>query len=190
MPEKTPFSQFDPSLVATYETQWWIAHNEKNKLALVDNLTKQHQELFGLPEEKASEAVTFFFQAVRMHDQRNWSAAIAFATSYYQTIGEHFPFLADPQQLAQAEINWWIKHDELEFDEDKTALTEAFAVLYSQLFGIELNEMREIAQQKTAATHQHDLAEKPEVTPEQATLHWQKVEQYLLSFYTQIKSKI
>lgn len=181
---------FSPELVAAYEAQWWIAHNEKNMSKLLENLISQHTELFKLSEAKARVAIDFFFKAIKMHDERDWKAAVSFATDYYRIICINLKLTANPKELAEAEIHWWRKHDDLEFKDDKTELTEAFALLYSKLFGVELEEMRDIANHKTHATHEHDLAEALDTDETQAAIHWRNVEQALINFYTSLKSKI
>lgn len=181
---------FNPKLVSSYETQWWIAHHEKNKEELAKNLVRQHVELFELSVDDAKRAVGYFFEAVKKHDQRKLEQAIDFVADYYRVLIASLESEADPIELAKNEILWWRLHDELEFVDDKSKLTNAFASLYSRLFGISYSKMAKIAQFKTTATHEHDLAESNGVDTKTAAIHWQKVQTLLENFYSALKSEV
>lgn len=179
--------EFDPKEAGKAEIGWWIAHNQKNKKTLFELLVEQHTVLYGLSHEAANQALLPLIDAVEAHDSRNWEGAIESATKYYQSLKDKTGLVFDPEEVATLEIGWWRLHDELEGNPDKAPLVVQFTKLYSQLFGIPEEKLKNAAISRALATLEHDLAEDPETSPSKASFHWEQAEKFLVGFYEELK---
>ncbi|MBU4209868.1 hypothetical protein KKC08_00600 [Patescibacteria group bacterium] len=182
--------EFDPTAVGKLEVGWWIAHNEHNKARMFELLVQEHIALYGFTPDEAQAALGHFAEGVKGHDQRDLALAVGPLTDYYQMIKDKTGFGFDPAEMAKLEVGWWQIHDELDGNPDKTRLAEAFALLYATQFSVALDRMMVAGQLKAQATNEHDLAEMDGVSPEESRAHWDRAEQFLVDFYTELSRVI
>lgn len=187
MLRETSKIDFNPVEVGEVEYGWWRAHNDKDYPKVIEFLALQFSKQYGLSPEKAKRAIEPFVHAVEYHDQGNWERAAETLAGVYEAIQKNTQLSLDPKVVAKKEVYWWRLHDELEDQEDKTPLIEAFMDLYSAIYGVDRELLRDAAEQRTLATVEHDKAEQEGVTPEEAEGHWDNVKQHLVAFYTQLK---
>jgi len=51
-------------------------------------------------------------------------------------------------------------------------------------------KMRKAGQLKAEATREHDLAENPNIPPNEVEKHWDKANQLLINFYAELKNAL
>ena len=184
--QRVPMINFNPAEIGKAEYGWWRAHNDKDYPKLAEFLTLQFAKQYGLSAEEAKTASKSFLQVLKYHDEHNWDGAVEVLTDVYEIVQKHAYHLI-PRIGAEKEVNLWGLHDELEEQEDKTPLTEAFIDLYSEIYGVDRKLLKDAAEQRTLATVEHDRAEQEGISPEEAEEHWEKVKEHLITFYTQLK---
>lgn len=181
---------YDPSKIGEYEIKWWIAHNDKDKESLKKYLALQNMELYGVDEATAGRMTVFLFTAVKCHDTRDWTGAVAQMVEFYDLVKQQSGLQFDSHQVAELEVGWWELHDKLEHNPDKTELAVAFAKLYGTIFAFPGEEFIDGGNVRAMATHEHDLAEDPETLPQDVIGHWEKAKQHLITFYAMLKTKV
>lgn len=67
---------------------------------------------------------------------------------------------------------WWL-HDDLEDDQDKSQLIQAFAELYAVMLSTDAEKTKLIGKYRAQATHFHDLAERKSASAEQIAKSWE-----------------
>ena len=182
--------ELDPVQLGNLEVGWWKAHNDKDKARMAQLLVEQNVALYGFTPEEAQEALNSLVQATEYHDTREWSKAVETTTSYYQKVKKKTGLGFDPKEVAELEVGWWHLHDELEDNPDKALLAHVFSKLYSIQFGIDAEKMTKAGQLKAEATREHDLAEEPNTSEVEAETHWNKANQLLIDFYSELKIAI
>lgn len=55
--------------LAKYEIGWWKAHHRKNKEEFVENMCKLYSLQFGIPRDRAKQAVLLRVEAADWHDK-------------------------------------------------------------------------------------------------------------------------
>ncbi|MBU0572213.1 hypothetical protein KKH23_00910 [Patescibacteria group bacterium] len=182
--------ELNPVKLGDLEVGWWKAHNDKDKPRMAQLLIEHNVALYGFAPEEAQEALKSLVQGVNYHDTREWDKAVEVTTSYYQKIKDKTGLGFDPKEVAKLEVGWWKLHDELEENPDKTRLAETFAKLYATQFGIGVEKMTKAGKLKAEATREHDLAEKSGTPEDEVENHWDKANQLLIEFYSELKTAI
>ncbi len=178
--------EFNPKLVGQAETNWWIAHNNKDKSKMLLHLSEQLSLLYGLSEVETTQALSYLAQAIKHHDDRTLDQAHQAIGNYYTIIKDVTGLTFDPQAVGDLELAWWDIHDELEDNPDKSLLAQAFTRLYAQQFNIDKEKLVTAGTIRAKATLEHDLAETDGITPEQSRTHWHNTEQLLIEFYSEL----
>jgi hypothetical protein len=177
------FDPQDPQELSSVETNWWKAHNERNKEALYEGLLSNVRKLYGLTKEDAHSIAMFMAKAAQSHDERNWHTSFIHMRGVYEIIKKSLEASFNPETAACYEIIWWKLHDELEDSMDKSELASVFAKLFSIVFELPVKDLSVAGCYRAKATGYHDLAEKPNISESTATLHWMAVEATLYYFY-------
>lgn len=180
---------FDPVKLGELEVGWWRAHGRGDKMSLLRLLTAAAVEQYGLSFLE-KRAVIHIVNAAKRHDQRDWTGAISELAKFYEAVQKKTGLDFGPNNVADKEVRWWRLHDELEKQEDKAPLTEAFIDLYSEIYGVDRELLRGAAEQRTLATVEHDKAEQKGITSEEAEKHWENAKEHLITFYTQLKEVV
>lgn len=180
--------EIDPTQLGNLEIGWWKAHNDHDKPKMAQLLVQQNVALYGFTPDEAKEALQQLVQGVNYHDTREWDKAVDAVTVYYQKVKDKTNLDFSPRKVAELEVGWWQLHDELEHNPDKSQLAEAFAKLYATQFGIDTEKMIKAGQLKAEATREHDLAEDPGTQPSEVDGHWDKANQLLIGFYSEIRN--
>jgi hypothetical protein len=181
---------FNPEQVARLELGWWQAHNDKDRVRLKQTLRDWVIKLYKVEPATAATCSSMFITAASLHDRDNFTQAVGPMGQYYALIQSKSGAQFDPHVAARLEVGWWQIHDELEFDDDKSRLIQAFVELYALLYGLTPAKVRRAAELKTRATKQHDLAE-AETTPlNQVELHWRRTGKLLREFYVELKRQV
>ena len=179
--------KINPIQLGNLEVGWWKAHNDHNKPLMVQLLIQQNVALYGFSPEEAKNALQRLVEGVNYHDTREWDKAVEAVTDYYQKVKNKTGLDFESKQVAELEVGWWQLHDKLEHNPDKKELAEAFSKLYATQFGIDTKRMLKAGQLKAEATREHDLAEDPNIPQNEVEGHWDRANQLLIDFYSEIR---
>lgn len=180
-------TEFDPQILAKLEQASWKAHHKHDLREMVESFATQHSQLYNLTRSQAVESLIHLAVAVMNHDLRDWAKAESALIGYYQTIKNYSGLEYDATVLANIDVNLWQLHDDLGDNPDKRQLAQAFSLLLATQFGKTPAEMELAGNLRAAATVEHDLAENPHASPEQAQIHWDNTAELLEKFYTELQ---
>lgn len=178
--------KFSPSRLGELEQGWWKAHHDHDSERMLQYLVDFNREFYGFDETGAVVAVEKLAAAAKFHDSRDWKFAQDAIEEYYRLVKDVSGLTFATRMMAELEIGWWKLHDDLEHEEDKTPLAQAFVSLFSEEFGIDLAKVQEAGRLKALATYEHDLAEDPTTPVDQVEAHWDKCRQALVGVYEEL----
>lgn len=172
---------FDPDEVARIEAAAWRAYYDRDfrrGLLLVLRLVRGQFRLGPLDTVRAA-ADAVRAQMAFAPRQNDPDAALRYLTRFYELAPRRAGVSAE--DLARAELEYWVVHRELVQQEDKTQLVEALARLHSLLFGGTPEQQQPSAQQRALACNAVDrITGGTSTDPEQ---DWAQVEVHLAAAY-------
>lgn len=147
---------FDPAVVARLEVAGWKAYYARNPIGAVAVLARLARGQFAMSRGATLRATYYAVrgQAAYAGKRGNPATALRWMTRFYAITPRRAGVDAD--ELAAAEIDYWVEHRRLVADEDKTALIDALARLHALLFGGVAEAMRASAEQRTLACNAVD----------------------------------
>ena len=142
---------FDAATVAQLEVAGWRAYYARNPcaaLAVLWRLTRGH---FAVPFGVALRAAYYALrgQAAFAGARGRAERALPWMTRFYAVTPRRAG--ASPEQLAEAEIEYWVQHRRVVHQADQTPLTDALAELHALLFGGSPAMQRASAEARTLA---------------------------------------
>ena len=173
---------YNPQKVASYEIGWWQAHHHGQKLKLVYYLIRQMAKMYDLNLWQAIQVIKPLLPAAKAHNYQHKDEAKKFITQYYTVLKKYTSYKYQPAEVAEKEVAWWWLHDDLEDDQDKTQLINAFAELYAVMLSTNVDKTRLMGEYRAQATHFHDLAEKKSASAEQVAKSWKQATESLNLF--------
>lgn len=148
--------QFNPDVVARIETEGWRAYYDRRFLDGFRLLIELGQSEMGL---NMTDALRASYLAVRGQmayagERGDAEAAKRWMTRYYRAVPRRDG--VSPEDLAAAEIDYWVVHRRLVGQANKADLVAALARLHAGLFGGSVENMRASAEQRTLACNAVD----------------------------------
>ena len=177
---------YNPKKIAHFEVSWWKAHHFGQKAKLVYYLLRFVAGMFNINIFKAYKAIKPLVPAVKAHNYKKKEEAIKGVTEFYRIIKQYTDYTYKPEDVGAKEVEWWWIHDDLEKEDDKTKLVDAFIELYSALLSINKERVKKAAEHRTQATYYHDIAESPKTEPSKIDSAWKKTEQELVKFHQEL----
>ncbi len=128
---------FDPEYVAASETKMWQAYYTRDRTTLGIEIVKLLNEQFGLTVIKAAElgeglaktAITFA-AAQHSYEQNTLPGLVTYYTKVHELAGGNW----SPEEMAQAELDWWVARRTPGEDSPEN-VGRLIGVLYSKLYG-------------------------------------------------------
>jgi hypothetical protein len=153
-PDGTPaIEAFDPEHVGATEQEAWEAYYHRDWLRLFQLLLGLIQGQFGLSTVQALEAAYLATQAQVTFAERGASDGVAeeYMRQFYALVRDPSGGVYDPTRAAALEVGWWVVHRNRAQYPDATALVEALAALYSEVYGLPAGRVRAAAEHRAAA---------------------------------------
>jgi hypothetical protein len=144
-------ARFDPATVARLEVAGWRAYYARNPFAALAVLWRLTRGQFTLPLAAALRAAYFALrgQAAFAGARGRAERALPWMTRFYAVTPRRAGVSAE--QLAHAEIEYWVQHRRVVHQLDQTPLTDALAELHALLFGGTPATQRESVNARTRA---------------------------------------
>ena len=149
----SPMRAFDPVLVARYEKDSWVAYYKRQWLTLLRLLIGLVRSTYGLSLWQAiyiSVPLTRAQIAFAPADN-DVPKAIKYMRQFFVYIQKLHREDFDPDEAAQAEVNWWVVHRQFFGQSDNPAVVEAVAQAYAAAYRLDPADVREAAYHRARA---------------------------------------
>jgi hypothetical protein len=154
---------FDPIRVGELECDSWVAYYQRRWLSFLRAALGLTRETFGLSPWETLRGSWWVLRANQAWapptPENDPAAARRYMERYYRMVARKHGERFDPAEAARLEIEWWRAHRELregrEEGEDER-LVEAFAALYSLVYGVPPDSVQTAAKQRAQATFHSD----------------------------------
>jgi hypothetical protein len=144
-------ARFDPATVAQLEVAGWRAYYARNPFAALGVLWRLTRGQFALPFDAALRTAYYALrgQAAFAGARGRAERALPWMTRFYAVTPRREGVSAE--QLALAEIEYWVQHRRVVHQPDQTPLSDALAELHALLFGGTPTAQRQSAEARTLA---------------------------------------
>jgi hypothetical protein len=130
---------FDPSLVAYYETENWVAYYQKRWLRLMRVSIGMVRVTFGLNWVQAAYGAYLVARAemaAAPFPDNDIPRAERYMQRFYAFIKRIHHAGFDPAEAARLDVNWWVVHRQLFGQAENQPLVDALAALYACTYGV------------------------------------------------------
>jgi hypothetical protein len=133
-----PLETFDPETVGRLEQEAWAAYYFRDWPHLFSLLLELIEGQFGLSPAQALEAATVATRAQVVFAERGADdgAAEDYMRQFYALVKAPSGGGYDPARAAELELRWWVIHRNRAQYPDTTALADALAALYAEVYRI------------------------------------------------------
>ena len=153
IPGRTPLTAFDPETVGRLEQRAWQAYYLRQWPQLFDLMLRMTRGVFGLSLPQAAYASYINTQA-----QVTWARQGATDGKAESLMREFYAYVRGPvggkydvDKAAKLEVNWWAVHRNREQYPDHSALAQALADTYAELYQLPAEKMLPAGEARAAA---------------------------------------
>jgi hypothetical protein len=149
---------FEPEVVGQLEQQAWEAYYYREWPRLFQLLLELIQGKFGLSTAQALEAAYLATRAQVAWAERGATDGVAedYMRQFYALVREPSGGEYDPDRAAALEVAWWAVHRNRAQYPDTTALVEALAALYAEIYRLPVDAARPAAEHRAVAMEASD----------------------------------
>ena len=186
----SPMRTFDPTLVARYEKDMWVAYYRRRWFTLLRLLIGLVRSAYGLSFFRAiyiGIPLTRAQMAFAPQDN-DVPKAIEYMRQFFAYIKKLHQEAFDPDAAAQAEVNWWVVHRQFFGQSDNSAVVEAVAQAYAAAYRVDPASVREAAAHRAQAMVYSDAWVLSERDPNSPLLAQEEDE--LINSYTALKQAV
>jgi hypothetical protein len=186
-----PIRHFDPSKIAHYEKENYVAYYQKDWLKLLRVSVGLVRESFGLSWLQAVFGAYLVARAeiaFAPFPKNDVPLAEAYMTRFYRFIKNIHHEDFDMSRAAKLEVNWWSVHRKLFGNADNQELVDALTGLYAEAYGVDPAKVKSAARDRAQGMLYSDLwvnAGQPKDSPLLA-----QEEAALLKSYAELKEAI
>jgi hypothetical protein len=133
-----PLETFDPETVGRLEQEAWAAYYYRDWPRLFGLLLELIEGQFGLSPAQALEAATVATRAQVAFAERGADGGVAedYMRQFYTLVKAPSGGTYDPARAAELELRWWVIHRNRAQYPDTTALADALAALYAEVYRV------------------------------------------------------
>lgn len=149
-----PLRNFNPSAVARYEKENWVAYYQKRWLKLLRVSVAMVKETFSLSFLQALYGAYLVARAeiaAAPFPDNDVPLAEAYMRRFYGLIKKIHHLDLDVEKAARLEVNWWVVHRRLFGQTENNELIEALTNLYITAFQAEPEQARTAAYHRAQA---------------------------------------
>jgi hypothetical protein len=152
-PGRSPLTGFDPATAGSLEQRAWAAYYLRQWPTLFDLLLRLTRGQFGLPLPGAAYAsyLGTQAQAVWARQGAQDGLAEAYMRRFYAYVREPAGGQYDAATAAVLEVRWWAVHRNRDQYPDRTALAEALAATYAEVYQAPAERMLPAGDARAAA---------------------------------------
>jgi hypothetical protein len=136
MPGRSPLTGFDPETVGRLEQQAWEAYYLRQWPRLFDLMLRMTRGAFGLslPQAVYASYLNTYAQVVWARQGAQDGLAEECMRRFYAYVREPTGGRYDVDRAAKLEVNWWAVHRNREQYPDHSALAQALADTYAEIY--------------------------------------------------------
>jgi hypothetical protein len=152
---------FDPVRLGNQETDAWAAYYRHEWLTFLRAAYGMVRTGFGTDPVRTLVGAYHVLRANQLwspYPDNDPDGARASMRRFYALVAKDGGFPIDPVLASELEVEWWRVHREHQHDPDvdAEALVESLAALYSYLYGVPTDTVREAAEQRVLAMAHSD----------------------------------
>jgi hypothetical protein len=153
VPGRTPLTAFDPETVGRLEQRAWAAYYYRQWPQLFDLLLRLTRGQFGLslPQAVYASYVGTQAQVVWARQGAQDGLAEEYMRRFYEYVREPTGGHYDSAKAAQLEVNWWAVHRNREQYPDHSALAQALADTYAEVYQMPAERLLAAGEARAAA---------------------------------------
>jgi hypothetical protein len=146
-PASSPLYAFDPESVGRYEQAAWAQYYWRQWPQMFDSLLRMTRSAFGISFHQAIYATyeNTLAQIAWARQGDQGGEARARMRAFYAYIKEPVGGSYNIDKAAELEVSWWAVHRNRDSYPDRTALTEALAALYGEVYQLPVDRMTRAA---------------------------------------------
>lgn len=160
MKPDSPIRKFDPSKVARYEKENYVAYYQKDWLRLMRVSVALVQETFGLTLPQAiygAYLVARGEMAFAPFPLNDIPKAEAYMRRFYTLLKQIHHEDFDVNEAARLEVNWWSVHRKLFGNADNQELVDALRDIYAVAYGVDQARLQDAARHRAMGMLYSDL---------------------------------
>ena len=153
IPGRSPLTAFDPETVGRLEQRAWAQYYWRQWPQLFDTLLRMTRSTFGLSLPQAAYA-----SYVNTEAQLTWARQGAQDGKAEELMREFYEFVREPiggkydaAKAAKLEVNWWAVHRNRNQYPDHSALAQALADTYAEVYRLPAERMLPAGEARAAA---------------------------------------
>jgi hypothetical protein len=153
IPGRTPLTAFDPEAVGRTEQRAWAAYYLHEWPQLFDLMLRMTRSAFGLSLPQAAYASYLNTEAQMVWSRQGAQDGLAEATMlrFYEYVREPVQGRYDSAKAAKLEVNWWTVHRNRNQYPDHSALAQALADTYAEVYQLPADRMLPAGEARAAA---------------------------------------
>lgn len=153
IPGRSPLTAFDPETVGRLEQRAWAQYYWRQWPQLFDTMLRMIRSTFGLSLPQAVHASYINTQAQITWARQGASDGLAEAQMlrFYELIREPVGGTYDSAKAAKLEVNWWAVHRNRDRYPDYSALAQALADTYAEVYQLPAEKMLPAGEARAAA---------------------------------------
>ncbi|MCC7370746.1 MAG: hypothetical protein IT306_20160 [Chloroflexi bacterium] len=153
VPGRSALAGFDPRTVGRLEQRAWVQYYLQQWPGLLDSMIRMLRSAFGLSLSQAVYAgyVNTQAQVVWSRQGAQDGLAEALMRDFYAYVREPIGGRYDVERAARLEVNWWAVHRNREQYPDRSALAQALAETYAEVYQRPAAELLPAADARAAA---------------------------------------
>ena len=153
IPGRSPLTAFDPETVGRLEQRAWAHYYLHEWPQLFDKMLRMTRSSFGLSLPQAIQASYINTQAQMTWSRQGAQNGLAEAQMlrFYELVREPTGGKYDSAKAAKLEVNWWAVHRNRQQYPDHSALAQALADTYAEVYQLPAERMLPAGEARAAA---------------------------------------
>ncbi len=149
----SPMRNFEPSTVARFEKDCWVAYYQRRWFSLLRLLIGLIRSTYGLSLLQAIRAAipAARAQLVFAPQDNNVPQAIEFMRQFFARIKAIQHEAYDPLEAARAEVSWWVVHRQFFGHSERPEVTEAVACAFATVYDLHPSQVWAAAHHRAQA---------------------------------------
>jgi hypothetical protein len=153
VPGRSPLTAFDAEAVGHLEQEAWAAYYYRQWGVLFDRMLRMIRSAFGLslPQAIYASYLNTYAQVVWARQGARDGVAEEYMRRFYEYVREPTGGRYDSAKAAKLEVNWWAVHRNRNQYPDHSALAQALADTYAEVYQLPAERLLPAAEDRAAA---------------------------------------
>jgi hypothetical protein len=152
---------FDAEAVGNAETDAWASYYRREWWPFLNAAVAMVAEGFGMGRVRTLQGAYYVLRANQKwapYPDNDPAAAQEYMRRFYQLVVRKSDLSLDPEEASRREVEWWRRHREHQYGVvgDEQPLVESLVDLYSYVYGVPGETVREAARQRVLAMEHSD----------------------------------